>query len=74
MVVVSRQQIVRQLPLLGLAGDNPASCREKIAPIPDPEVASLNPALIDGVCMEANRSRQNLTGLGHCDKIILFEG
>jgi hypothetical protein len=72
MVVISRQQIVRQLPLLGLAGDNPASCREKIAPVP--EITSLNPALKNGACREANRSRQNLTGLGHCDKIILSEG
>jgi hypothetical protein len=39
MGVISRQQIVRQLPLLDLAGDNPASCRAKNIPIP--EMASL---------------------------------
>jgi hypothetical protein len=34
-VLNSRQQNARQLPLLGLAGNNPASYREKIAPTSD---------------------------------------
>ncbi len=33
-VISSRQQIVRKLPLLDMAGCNPASCLEKNAPTP----------------------------------------
>jgi hypothetical protein len=34
-VLNSRQQNARQLPLSGLAGNNPASCREKNTPTPE---------------------------------------
>jgi hypothetical protein len=34
-VLNSRQQHARQLPLSGLAGNNPASCREKNTPTPE---------------------------------------
>jgi hypothetical protein len=33
-ILNGRQQNARQLPLSGLAGNNPASCREKNTPTP----------------------------------------